>query len=138
MGTSNDNDNETDRAQQKSSAARSRYVLAILGLGLSIAAVALTLQARHAVAHRQVESYSTLPVLMLQLAGLLTLIAEVRLTLGHPRHPRIAATFLVAFLVCIATTRALWDTSVPNDPLPEPTTQTPPPTSTANQPNIAP
>jgi hypothetical protein len=126
---------ETDRQKHKGGVERGRYVLAFLGLGLSIVAVALTLQARHAVAHRQVESYSTLPVLGLQLAGILTLIAIVRFALGHPRNPRIAAAFLVAFLVCIATTRALWDTSLPNDPLPEPTTQTPPPTTMATRPN---
>jgi hypothetical protein len=92
----------------------------------------MTYQERHAVAHRRVESYSTLPVLVLQLAGLFTLIAIARLALGHPRHPRIAAALLVALLASIAATRALWDTSLPHDPQPAPTIQTPPPTIMAN------
>ena len=134
---------DADRAQQRSASTRSastrsRYVLASLGLTLSTAAVALTYQQRHAVAHRRVESYSTLPVLILQLAGLFTLIAIARLALGHPRHPRTAAALLAAFAVSIAATRALWDTSLPHDPQPNPTTQAPPPTSMANPPRTAP
>ncbi len=125
-------------AEQRSASTRSRYVLAFLGLTLSTAAVALTYQERHAVAHRRVESYSTLPVLVLQLAGLFTLIAIARLALGHPRHPRIAAALLVALLASIAATRALWDTSLPHDPQPAPTIQTPPPTITANPPRTSP
>lgn len=125
-------------AEQRTASTRSRYVLAFLGLTLGIAAVALTYQERHAVAHREVESYSTLLVLVLQIAGPLTLIATARLALGHPRHPRLAAALLAAFLVSIITTRALWDTSLPHDPPSNQTTQTPPPTSMANPPRTAP
>lgn len=123
---------ERDLAKLRRRSTRNRFVLAFLGLALGLAAVAVTFQERHAVAHRQVESYSTLPVLMLQLAGVFALIAIVRLALGNPRHPRTAAACLLVFLVCIAATRALWDTSLPHDPPPDPAFQTPPPTTMAN------
>lgn len=75
---------------------------------------------------------------MLQLAGVLALIGIVRLAFVDNRHPQISAVCLFVFLVCIAATPALWDTSLPHDSLPDPPSQTPPPTTLVNPPELPP
>jgi hypothetical protein len=94
---------------------RSRYGLAFIGIALGVLAVVVAYQQRGAVARREVESYSTFPVLMLMVAGVVSLFGIVRLALTNPRRPKVAATCLLVMVLCAVTTRALWDTSVPHD-----------------------
>jgi uncharacterized membrane protein len=111
---------------------RSRYGLAFIGIALGVLAVVVAYQQRRAVARREVESYSTFPLLMLMVAGVLSLFGIVRLALTNPRRSKVAATCVLVMVLCAVTPRALWNTSLPHDLVPAQPSQTPPPTVMAN------
>ena len=88
-----------------------RFAALAGGVGISVLAAYITLQERHDVNARRVESYSTLPVLLL-FVGLGVLLAALATT--SPRRTRIGLAALLIWSSCAATTRALWDTSLPH------------------------
>lgn len=116
-----------------------RFVLVTAAVALGIAAVVITFQERHDVAHGKVESYSTFPLPILFVAGVIALVATVRLVCYQPRHPRLGLALLCALIGSVAATRALWDTSLPHLPSPNlAASQSPPPTMMTTPANAAP
>ena len=90
-----------------------------------ILAVIVTLHDRHAVATRQVESYTQIPILILTIAGAFTLGAAIS---SWRPHQRGALLTVIAFAAAGLITRILWNPDVGNRDTNPVTPQPPPPT----------
>ena len=99
-----------------------------------ILAVIATLHDRHAVAMRQVESYTQIPILLLMIAGTLTLGAAIR---SWRPHQRLALLAVIAFGAAALTTWILWDPDVGNRDT-NPVTRLPTPPTIVSNPTAPP